>query len=88
MWWRLWWGERIWWRVWVWGIKMKGIKLLSFGIILFLFNLISAEGYNCPMLGGSGSGGLSFFYWILYLLILVLITSAIYWLIKSANSKK
>jgi len=46
--------------------------------------------YNCPMFGGSfgysGFGiGLS---WISYLLMIGLLITAIYWLIKSANRKK
>ncbi len=46
-------------------------------------------GMMSAMWGYGGYGrGLIFISWLTYLLVLALIVSAIYWLIKSANSKK
>ncbi len=63
-------------------------SLIGFISFIGIFNLVSAEtqSYNCPM-GGYGVGVFgSTFSGILYLLIIVLIIAAIYWLIKSANT--
>ena len=75
-------------------MKIKiGITLLA---LMFAFNLVSAADYSsCPMGGGtygmmSGGYGSGFmlFGWVTYILIIVLIISPIYFLVKSANRKK
>jgi uncharacterized membrane protein len=70
------------------------IGILMFAL-MFAFNLISAVDYsNCPMSGtygmmyGGYGSGMMFLGWITYILVIVLIIAAIYWLFKSANKKK
>jgi len=74
---------------------MKKIILLIGVILSSLIGIVSAQTYeNCPMggmmyglYGGYGSG-MMIFSWITYLLVIVLVIAAIYWLIKSANRNK
>ncbi len=69
-----------------------GILMLA---LMFALNFVSAADYSgCPMggtygmmYGGYGSG-MMFLGWITYILVIALIVVAIYWLVKSANSKK
>ena len=73
------------------------INLILAGIfVLALIGIVSAQStYNCPMGGGMMYGmyggygsGMMVFSWVTYLLVIVLIIAAIYWLIKSANRRK
>lgn len=64
-------------------------------LVVSLSAFISAQAYNCPMGGGmmyglygGYGGGMMIFAWILYILVIVLIGAAVYWLIKSANKNK
>lgn len=65
---------------------------LVFLASIFVLTLVSAQNYgSCPMGGmmyGQYGLGLGVLSWITYLLVIVLIIAAIYWLIKSANRKK
>ena len=72
------------------------IAIILLIIIFSLFSLagVSAQTNTCPMGGYSGmmsgyygAGGL-FFGWITSVLVIILIITAIYWLIKSAQKKK
>ena len=76
----------------------KNTLLASMAFIFILASLtfISAADYSsCPM-GGSTYGmmsggygsGFMLFGWVTYILVIALIVSAIYWLVKSANKKK
>jgi uncharacterized membrane protein len=69
------------------------VILLAMSLIGFA-SAVDYDSYNCPrggmmagLTGGYGAG-MMFFGWIIYLLIIVLIVAAIYWLVKSANKKR
>ncbi|MEK6886101.1 MAG: hypothetical protein AABX17_03990 [Nanoarchaeota archaeon] len=77
-------------------MKTKILLIALIGL-LFTINLASAaisDNYSCPMggmmygaFGGYGTG-MMFFSWIIYVLVIILIIAAIYWLVKSANHKR
>ena len=52
-----------------------------------MMNMMNGQNIQGSMMGSYGTGML-FFNWITYLLVIGLIVSAIYWLIKSANKKR
>jgi len=65
---------------------------LALIILVGLINFVSAhagESHTGDMMGmyGAYGGTGMIFGWVFYLLVIVLIIAAIYWLIKSANSK-
>jgi len=77
---------------------MKKISLLTGVISLSLIGIVSAQQYgNCPMgsfggmmygFSGGYGAGMMIFSWVISVLVIALITAAIYWLVKSASNKK
>jgi len=75
---------------------MKNLIFAIIAIALSSVTIISAqEQFNCPagtggmmygLYGGYGSG-MMLFSWITYVLFIILIVAAIYWLFKNANKK-
>jgi len=76
---------------------MKNLIFGIFAVVLFTTVIVSAqEQFNCPMgsggmmyglYGGYGSG-MMLFSWATYILFIILVVAAIYWLFKNANKKK
>ncbi len=72
---------------------MKKTNLILLGLVILtgLVGVASAnmmgDGYGGGMMYGGYGGTWMIFGWIFYLLIITLIIAAIYWLIKSANSR-
>jgi uncharacterized membrane protein len=64
------------------GIIIAVVVILLLGVVSFSARIIPGYGYG--MMNGYGSG-MMFFGWITWILIIILIISAIYWLIISAN---
>ncbi|MEK6926246.1 MAG: hypothetical protein AABW50_03125 [Nanoarchaeota archaeon] len=64
------------------------MKRTILGIILFvsLIGLVSAQTWNCPMFGNSGTGT-NVFGWIFNILILVALVLLIFLLVKQLNKK-
>ena len=76
-------------------MKIKIFSLfIGFILALSLASAALTNNYSCGgsgmMYGAFGGYGVSvmFFSWIIYILVVVLIIAAIYWLVKSANKKK
>lgn len=82
------------------GKNMKYTIFLALAVLTFLtiVPFISADPNDfgtCPMGGGMMNGfyggyetGFMIISWLIFILFIALIVSAIYWLIKSANKKK
>ncbi|MDP2628303.1 MAG: hypothetical protein Q8P15_00200 [Nanoarchaeota archaeon] len=76
-------------------MKKFSLSLVIPAIFVSLLSFVSADvadGYGCGMMGGwmmgSYGSGWMFFSWLFWILLIVLIVAAIYWLIKSANRKR
>jgi uncharacterized membrane protein len=68
--------------IWMWIIAAVAVLFLIF------LGVGSANNYNMMgMVYGNYGYGMMFFGWITWIVIVILMIAAIYWLIKSANKK-
>lgn len=69
----------------------KMILITTIVLILGIGGTVFADpydNYGCSMMYGAYGPGFAILGWITYILVIALIIAGIYWLIKSANSKR